>query len=81
MLLAGTVRAQNVPTATVSHPVFLKRDVDGENDRLSFINPLSGETASVLVAGERYTPAVDALMYYDTAAGRVMLARPDGSVE
>jgi sugar lactone lactonase YvrE len=81
LLLAATARAQDVPAATVSYPVFLERDVDGENDRLSFINPLSGETASVLVTGERYTPAVDALLYYDTAAGRVMRARPDGSVE
>lgn len=81
LLLAGAARAQHTPTAGISIPVFLQRDAEGERDRLAFINPLSGETVSVLVTGERYTPAVDALMYYDTAAGRVMLARPDGSVE
>lgn len=65
------------------HPwqVFIDRDIDATGaDRLTFIDTVSGETVSVTASGERYTPAGGAVLYYDPAAERVMLAEIDGTL-
>lgn len=61
--------------------VFLQRDVtETGDDRLTFINPFTGEEVTVEVSGERYTPAGDHVLYFDPTASRVMTAQPDGTV-
>jgi hypothetical protein len=75
LLLTGVVNAQNQ-----LDQVFLQSDVDGSGgDRLTFINALTGEEASLTVNGERYTPLDGSVLYFDPAANRVMLALPDGT--
>jgi hypothetical protein len=61
--------------------VFLERDVrtDG-TDRLQFVDVLTGETTSVEVQGDRYTPFGRAIMFLDTQTQRVRLATADGRV-
>ena len=79
---AGLAAAQP-DTDFGGHPlqVFLQRNINrAGTDRLLFVDTLTGESTPVEVNGERYTLADRAVFYYDTAAGRVMLARPDGSV-
>lgn len=81
LLLAGPAAAQP-DTDFSGHPlqVFLERDIDrAGTDRLLFVDTLTGESTPVEVNGERYTLARRAVLYYDAAARRVMLARPDGS--
>lgn len=55
--------------------VFVQR---GDPDRLQFIDVQTGEVTSVEVNGERFTLFGRAVMYYDPAVNRVMLATPDG---
>ncbi len=81
LLLAGAAAAQP-DTDFAGHPlqVFLERDIDqAGTDRLLFVDTLTGSSTPLEVKGERYTLAQRAVLYYDTAANRVMLARPDGS--
>ncbi len=60
--------------------VFVQRGVTNVGgDRLTFINPATGEENTIEINGERYTPAGGVVLYFDTAANRVMVARPDGS--
>ncbi|HEX2908644.1 MAG TPA: hypothetical protein VHO69_17360 [Phototrophicaceae bacterium] len=73
--------AQDVPEHLPAWQVFLQRDVDeAGTDRLTFINPFTGEQTTADVSGERYTPVGDAVLYFDPAANRVMVAAPDGTV-
>jgi hypothetical protein len=61
--------------------VFLERDVDDLGfDRLIFVDALTGEANPVEVFGERYTPAGNGILYYDSASDRVMLATANGRV-
>ena len=61
--------------------VFVKRDIDDLGfDQLIFVDMLTGEESTAEVFGERYTPAGNAVMFYDAANDRVMLATPDGRV-
>lgn len=77
LLLIGMQRAN---AQNPIEQVFLQSDVDSAGtDRLTFINVLTGEQASVTVNGERYTPLERSVMYFDAAANRVMLALPDGT--
>jgi hypothetical protein len=77
LLLAGT---QAVSAQNQIEQVFLQSDVDSVgSDRLTFINALTGEAASLTVNGERYTPLDRSVMYFDATANRVMLALPDGT--
>jgi hypothetical protein len=57
--------------------VFLQR---GQPDRLQFVDLLTGEATAVETNGEQYTLFGRAVMYYDPAVNRVMLAAPDGRV-
>ncbi len=80
--LAGAAAAQP-DTDFAGHPlqVFLQRNINRAGaDRLLFVDTLTGESTPVEVNGRGYTLADRAVLFYDTAAGRVMLARPDGSV-
>jgi hypothetical protein len=85
MLLCATGAAAQTETLTPppqfessNAQVFLERDVEGTTlDRVEFIDPLSGESVSLNVNGTDYTVAGDAVMYVDTATGRVMLLRPN----
>jgi len=47
-------------------------------DTLTFLDVLTGETATADVYGGRYTPMGDALLYYDRLENRMMTASPDG---
>lgn len=72
--------AQDI-TGTPVWQVFVMRDVDASGqDRLLFINLFTGEETSALVNGQRYTISGDAVLFYEPAAARVRLARPDGQV-
>jgi len=60
--------------------VFLQRNIDGAGaDRLLFVDMFSGETTSLDVHGQHYTPAGRKILYFDPTADRVMLAAPDGT--
>jgi len=61
--------------------VFLQRGTgESGGDTLTFIDPVTGEETTAEVEGERYTLAGDRVIYFDRAAGRVMVAMPDGTV-
>jgi hypothetical protein len=64
-----------------NHPrqVFLQRSVDITGiDRLIFVDTLTGDETEIEVYGERYTLVNHAVMFYDLARSRVMLASSDG---
>lgn len=72
------------PHASAAQPpagaqVFLQRGrgAAGE-DRLTFINPLTGEALSVDVIGERYSLAGDSVLYFDPSTNAVRQAFADG---
>jgi len=78
-LLIGVGNVAAAQTAPVFE-VFLRRDVDEIGaDRLIFIDLLTGDETPVEVVGERYTLLGEAIMYYEPATNRVMLAEPDGT--
>ncbi len=80
--LAVQVAAAQELNAARTWQVFLQRDTgDNGADELTFIDVLSGDETPVEVQGERYTLAGDHVMYYDPAAGRMMVAYPDGRVQ
>lgn len=57
--------------------VFWQRDINGSTqDRLQFVDTVSGETVNVDVDGRNYTLAGDGVIYADTATGRIMIAEP-----
>ncbi len=61
--------------------VFLQRDINDLGfDRLVFVDALTGDETPSEVFGERYTPVGEAIVFYDSAADRVMMASPDGRV-
>lgn len=77
----GPAAAQETPPDVPYWQVFLQRGINNAGlDRLTFINPFTGEQVAVEVAGERYTLAGGAVLFYDPASRRVMLAAPDGAV-
>lgn len=64
-----------------NHPtsVFLRRAVDSTGvDELIFVDNLTGEDTSIEVYGKNYTILSNAVLFYDQARQRVMLAAPDG---
>ncbi|MEQ8672952.1 MAG: hypothetical protein RLP44_31245 [Aggregatilineales bacterium] len=66
-----------------NHPtsVFLRRAVDSTGiDELIFVDNLSGEDTRIEVYGERYTVLSNAVLFYDQARRRVMLASADGTL-
>ncbi|QPC84850.1 hypothetical protein G4Y79_10905 [Phototrophicus methaneseepsis] len=62
--------------------VFLQRGA-GENgsDALIFVDGLTGNSQTVSVQGERYTPLRDGILFYDASQRRILIARPDQTVE
>lgn len=82
MLLGLLIGVGNVAAAQTApvFEVFLQRDVDEiGTDRLIFIDLLTGDETPVEIVGERYAPLSEAIMYYEPATNRVMLAEPDGT--
>lgn len=62
--------------------VYLERDVAEDGvDRLVFLDILSGATTTADIAGERYTPLDDSILFFDPRAQQVMQALPTGRVE
>lgn len=82
VLMVGPLPAAGQDSAVeTAWQVFVSRNVDAAGqDRLRFLNLASGEETTVLVEGERYTVAGDAVMFYAPTTARVRLALPDGSV-
>ncbi|MDX2163077.1 MAG: hypothetical protein SF162_17305 [bacterium] len=73
--------APSVPDRSHPRQVFIDRDAEPDGrDRVLFVDLLTGETRSTLVAGERYTVLQNTVLYFDTAADDVMLIAPDLSV-
>lgn len=78
-LSPAPLHAQDVPRIW---QVFLQSNLDGGTaDRLTFLDSITGEEVQLTVNGDRYTPGGEAVLYYDAGAGRVMQARPDGTVQ
>jgi len=62
--------------------VFIERNIDNDNtDRLLFIDVLTGETVSVETHGERYTPLLRGVIFFDWMENQVKLATPAGVVQ
>lgn len=60
--------------------VFLERRIDDNGqDRLTFIDTVSGDETAVELIGDRYTLLSNAVLYYDPATKKMMLAQSDGS--
>jgi len=87
ILCTFSVHAQDDPTPPQddirNHPtdVFLERSVDATGiDRLTFVDSLTGAETILEVYGQRYTPIASAILFFDQARGRVMLAYADGTL-
>jgi hypothetical protein len=78
--LLQPLAAQDATSTTHVWEVFLQRGVSGEADTLTFVDVITGDQTPVSITGERYTLVGNAVMYFDRAANRVMLALPDGKV-
>ncbi len=78
----GAAAAQTPAPSQALYQVFLQSTAgsDGQN-RLTFINTITGDTTTADVNGERYTPLDQSVLYFDPTANRVMLAKPDGTTE
>lgn len=74
------VSAQNdVPHHTWE--IYVENDINSDGlDRLLFVDVLTGDTVETEVFGERYTPALNGIIFYDYIANQVKLARTDGTV-
>lgn len=80
--LSGLVVAPAI-THNTAAPItaFLRRDAaDPMRYELIFVDLLNGEMNSVIVRGERFTVAGDAVLYFDPTRGQVMRAAPDGQI-
>lgn len=85
LLLIRPAQAQTTPPeGDLRHrtwEVFLQQNIDSlGTDRLIFIDTLTGDETPVEVLGERYTPLGRAVLFFNPANRRAMLAAPDGSV-
>ena len=62
--------------------IFIERDT-GENnaDTLLFIDVLTGETVSVETRGERYTPVLRGVIFFDWVENQVKLVTPEGVIQ
>lgn len=79
LLLPTDLVAQDVPFHTWE--VYIEQDIDvSGTDRLHFVDLQFGDTTSIDVDGERYTPVNDYVLFFDRAARAVMKAHPDGTV-
>lgn len=88
LLIVAPVAAQDGPDVPANddpryHPwqVFIERGINAAGvDRLIFVDTVSGEQITVETIGERYTPAGNAVIFYDPSIERVMLAETDGTI-
>jgi hypothetical protein len=83
VLLAAPAAAQDgepLPAAAQSWQVFFRRDNDDGQPRLIFVDSVTGDERPMILAGERYTPLGDAVLYFDLTAGRLRLASPETGV-
>lgn len=60
--------------------IFVERDTDDGKDTLIFLDVLTGDLRSVSVNGERYTPLLKNVIYFDPIESQVKLANPDGRI-
>jgi len=61
--------------------VFVSRDADATGqDRLVFLNLVTGEETTALATGERYTIVDGAVLFYAPDEARIKLAQPNGLV-
>jgi hypothetical protein len=79
------VNAQDTTQPTFDNhtwDVFIERNT-GENnmDTLVFIDVLTGETVSVETHGERYTPVLRGVIFFDWIENQVKLATPEGVIQ
>jgi len=85
LLLLSSVMAQDNGQATFDNhtwDIFVDRDTaDDGADTLLFIDVLTGETVSVDVHGERYTPLLRSVIYFDWLEQQVKLVTPDGTIQ
>ncbi len=80
-ILFMVIQASAQETSSQLWQVFIERDIDELGfDRLVFVDLLTSEESEVEVFGERYTPVANAVMFYDPAGDKVMLATPEGRV-
>lgn len=62
--------------------IFIERDTgDDGTDTLQFIDVLTGDTRSVDINGERYTPLVRQVLYFDRIQQVVKTVTPDGTIQ
>jgi hypothetical protein len=61
--------------------VFIEHDTGDETDTLLFIDVLTGETVSVDTRGERYTPLLRGVIFFDWVEKQVKLVTPDGVIQ
>lgn len=81
LIVVVPVVAQDESPNTTAYTVFLQRGIDATGlDRLTFINTQTGAQIDIDTYGERYTPAGDAILFYNWATNRVILATRDGNL-
>ncbi len=83
VLLAASAAAQDgeiLPESAQSWLVFSQRQTEDGQPRLIFVDTVTGEERPMIVAGERYTPAGNVVLYFDLTTERVRLADPEGGI-
>ena len=61
--------------------IFIERNTPEDGiDTLIFVDALTGETVSIESSGERYTPLLDGVLFFDWVDQEVMFATPNGIV-
>jgi hypothetical protein len=82
LVIFGHRAAAQSTAAHHAWQVFLQRDSGGGgSQKLVFVDVLTGDTKSLSVSGQRYSLVGDAVMFFDPASRRVMLAAPGGQPE
>ena len=61
--------------------IFIERNTGDDMDTLLFIDVLTGETVSVEASGERYTPLLRSVIFFDWIEKQVKIATPDGVIQ
>ncbi|MCC6804452.1 MAG: hypothetical protein IT319_16330 [Anaerolineae bacterium] len=75
LLLVVRAAAQGDEPSSHARQVFLTSD-----NQLTFIDLMTGDAYSVGVNGDHFTVLPDAVMFFDRASHRVMVAAPDGTL-
>lgn len=71
-----------VSAQSAAWQVFILHDnAPNGDDRLTFVDLLSGEETSLLVNGERYTVLPTGVLFQDTDSRQILIATPDGETQ